>query len=101
MAITELFTTLNKMKEAVDELPELVSAEIMKRTKARTPVITGHLRDSWEYLISSNIQFTNSADYAGFIEYGTIHISPVRMLTRSINEAPSILNEILSKKGLK
>lgn len=73
------------------------SGILIAKTKQRTPVDTGNLRNSWyrgEYKRSSGsveIEINNSAEYASFVEYGT----PARewkwkdgakMLTKSLYE---------------
>lgn len=99
--LTILFDTLKSLDTAVQNVPVQVANEILARTKLRSPVQTGRLRDSWEISINtSNITISSDLEYAGFIEYGTIHISPVRMLTRSVDEADDILQGILGTKGL-
>lgn len=99
--ISELFGVMSGLQKVVQDLPSEVSAEILARTKMRTPVQSGRLRDSWSMsVIDVRTVFSSNVDYAGFVEYGTINMSPVRMLTRSVDEADDILKGILASKGV-
>lgn len=96
------------------------ASNLVVRTKEKTPVDTGNLRNSWyfeNYKRSGNkaqIEINNSADYASFIEFGT----PARpnwkwadgahMLTKSLfeieqtmpNDFDKAFTEFLKSKGL-
>jgi len=95
------------------------SGILIAKTKQRTPVDTGNLRNSWfrgDYKrqgSSASIEINNNAEYASFVEYGT----PVRrwkwqdgakMLTKSLYEMEQsmpidfdkVFTEFLKEKGL-
>ena len=99
--LSELFKTLKEYEGTLQDVPVLVADEILARTKQRTPVQSGSLRDSWSISINtSNIVISSDLEYAGFVEYGTINMSPVRMMTRSVDEADDILKGVLASKGI-
>ena len=84
-------------------------SKLLANTKARTPVDTGNLRNSWslgEYERQGNVAsigINNSAEYASIIEYGT----PKRpnwkwsvgahMLTISMNEILRDMPDLFDK----
>ena len=71
--------------------------EIVARTKLRTPVDTGALRNSWqvgdfrEKTNAYEIDILNNQEYASYVEYGTVERewkwkNGAFMLTKSLNE---------------
>lgn len=51
-----------------------------------TPVRTGLMRRSWRISAGDrSLKITNSAPYAGFIEYGTTKITPRRPLGKNVD----------------
>lgn len=95
------------------------SLYLIAKTKSRTPVDTGNLRNSWHrgnYIrqgSKASIEINNSAEYASYVEYGT----PVRrwkwqdgakMLTKSLYEMEQSMpidfdkafTEFLKQKGI-
>ena len=55
--------------------------------KARTPVDTGDLKGSWKAKLEGNgIRFNNDMYYAGWVEFGTVKMSPRAMLQSSLPE---------------
>lgn len=58
--------------------------------KDKTPVDTGRLRDGWEL---NDDEIINEVEYAGYVEYGTIHMPGAFMVERSIPEIQERLAE--------
>jgi len=95
-------------------------AILITKTKERTPVDTGNLRNSWfsgKYKREQNkaqIEINNSAEYASFVEYGTPKrpnwkwADGAKMLTKSLYEMEQSMpidfdkafTEFLKSKGL-
>lgn len=83
--------------------------KLIANTKARTPVDTGNLRNSWslgEYQrqgTSASIGINNSAEYASIIEYGTPKrpnwkwAGGAHMLTISMNELLRDMPDLFDK----
>jgi len=83
--------------------------KLIASTKARTPVDTGNLRNSWslgEYQrqgTSASIGINNSAEYASIIEYGTPKrpnwkwAGGAHMMTISMNELLRDMPELFDK----
>jgi hypothetical protein len=91
----ELETHLRKFKEQF-------GIELLERTRARTPVRTGNLRDGWGFkLKDTSIEVYNTQPYATFVEYGTDKIAPRAMLRTSLAEADQITAVAAEKAGLR
>ena len=93
---------------------------LLTKTKARTPVDTGNLRNSWSsgnYQRRGNkaqVEINNSAEYASFIEFGTPArknwkwADGAKMLTKSLYEMEQSMTidfdkaftEFLKQKGI-
>lgn len=75
--------------------------EFLARVKARTPVLTGKLQNSWGFLEEqSDIEIYNVADYASFVEFGTPKMAPRAMLQTTILESDQITDVVTNKLGL-
>lgn len=83
----------------IKDLPQFIEkfkqewmAEFLQRVKAKTPVATGTLRSAWQGEMHDTESFTVSNDtpYASYVEYGTVHMAPVGMLTSTLNEVDVI-----------
>jgi hypothetical protein len=92
---------LEQVNDSISKLVERYVEEVINRTKMKTPVDTGKLRDSW-IGTSQETQciFENSQPYAGFVEYGTVKMAPVGMLTTTLNESEQILQSLTNEVGL-
>jgi hypothetical protein len=91
----ELETHLRKFKEQF-------GIELLERTRARTPVRTGNLRDGWGFkLKDTSIEVYNTQPYATYVEYGTDKIAPRAMLRTSIAESDDIAKIAVQKAGIK
>jgi hypothetical protein len=65
---------------------------------ARTPVDTGALKASWTVRVEGNgVRIANSANYAGFVEFGTRKMAPREMMTSSLPDIQSVFIEELYK----
>lgn len=116
-----------KFKELLPEFEQFLenwmkkqSGILLIKTKERTPVDTGNLRNSWvaeNYQRQGNkaqIEINNSAEYASFIEFGTPArrnwkwADGAKMLTKSLYEMEQSMpidfdkafTEFLKQKGL-
>lgn len=70
--------------------------------KRDTPVKTGLMRKSWRVAAGDrSLKITNSAPYAGFIEYGTSRITPRKPLGRNVDGIVQNFRNNLSQKILK
>lgn len=78
------------------------SKELLDRVKARTPVITGTLRDGWEYELSQkDVAVRNRVPYASFVEYGTEKMEPRAMLRTTAAEGEEIARVAAERAGLR
>lgn len=85
----------------IDQVIDLYAQEVIERTKLKTPVQTGKLQDSWSSRVDSNtVEFRNDTDYAAYVEYGTVKMAPVGMLSTTLNESEVILQGIINQVGL-
>jgi len=87
--IDKVFAGLNNRGR---KFQEEVILEFMVRVKARTPVRTGHLQNSWGAIKrQSDVEIYNTADYAEHVEYGTDRQAPRGMLRATLLEMPEIM----------
>ena len=90
-----LDTSLRKFKREF-------GVELLERVKARTPVDTGHLQNSWGFTEKArDIEIYNTKDYAAYVEYGSEHNRPVGMLSTTLLEAEQIAAVARQKAGIK
>lgn len=90
-----LDTKLRKFKQAW-------GMEFLERVKQKTPVISGKLQNSWGFTEkATDLEIYNVADYAKFVEYGTLHMAPRGMMRTTLLEADSITKAAKQKVGLK
>lgn len=90
----------NYAKAIQDTLSESTE-RIMEEFQKECPVRTGNLRDSHSFEIgemSSSIH--NSAEYAGYVIYGTSRMSPNNYPRRALNTIVSqgVIKQILNSK---
>lgn len=65
--------------------------EFLERVRARTPVLTGALKDGWGFnMKQQSIDIWNTQDYAGYVEYGTEKMAPRAMLRTTLLESEQI-----------
>jgi len=93
--IADFITKLESFKELIPELAAAFLREQAERfvsvAKQITPVDTGAMRDSYvihdaevdEVLAAITIE--NTAEYASFVNYGTVYILPRYFWTKSVN----------------
>ena len=95
-AVRELLTVVGDFKKEFKD-------EFIQRVKRRTPVsnhplTAGTLQRGWDgEVLSDAIEITNEVEYASFVEYGTRHMSPRRMLGLTILEA-DLIADIAARK---
>ena len=80
---TKAFLALNKAKrqQALDNIGKYVNAVI----KGETPVLSGILRDSNTYKVTGDtVLFINDAEYAGYVELGTMYMFANPFIRRSL-----------------
>ena len=76
--------------------------EFLKRVKQRTPVDTGTLQGAWTATFEDkSVTIENDTPYAGYVEMGTVHHSPVGMLRTTVAEAENISEVAKERAGLK
>lgn len=83
-------TWSNQVNSAIDRSLD----EVLHRVILRTPVLTGNLQESWE---RNDNTITNTADYASYVEDGTIYQKPVGMLKTTLLEFNRILSHEMEK----
>ena len=106
--IDEFAKTLNNAsnnfeKEANKKL-DIIASKLLSKTKLKTPVDTGLLRRSWQTKRLNNLEriVFNNVRYSGFIEYGhrtrggKSFVDGQYMLTKSVEEIESELDNQLS-----
>jgi len=80
----DLKTTLRNFKREF-------GMEFLERVKAKTPVRTGHLQNSWGFTeTKTDIEIYNTAEYAEYVEYGTERMEPRAMLRATLLEREQI-----------
>lgn len=86
-----------KVKKGLEDIGKMLVPEI----KAATPVRTGNLRDSNDYEVSEKVlTLYNTAEYASFVELGTIFQTAQPFMRESIYKNISKISEIM-KSNLK
>jgi len=90
--------------EGTDITPAIARAANIARTyglglvKARTPVDTSNLKQSWKADLEGNgIRYTNGAYYAGFVENGTRKMAGRFMLADSLPDIENVFYDELAK----
>lgn len=92
--VVRLKTNLRRYKEEF-------GVELLERTRARTPVLSGALRGGWGFVQKKeSIEIYNTKDYAGYVEFGTSRMAPRAMLRTSLSEAQEISDIALKKSGV-
>jgi Bacteriophage HK97-gp10, putative tail-component len=91
----DLGTRLRKFKQAYAE-------ELLARVQRRTPVVTGDLQAGWGTTMHrESFDVWNTKEYADYVENGTPHMAPRRMLKSTIAEGEQIAEIAAAKVGLK
>lgn len=86
-----------KVKKGLEDIGKMLVPEI----KAATPVITGKLRDSNDYEVDrKELILYNTAEYASFVELGTIFQVAQPFMRETIYKNVSKISEIM-KSNLK
>jgi HK97 gp10 family phage protein len=86
-----------KVKKGLEDIGKMLVPEI----KAATPVITGKLRDSNDYQVDNKeLTLYNTAEYASFVELGTIFQVAQPFMRETIYKNVSKISEIM-KSNLK
>lgn len=90
-----------RLEASLDDFAAEWVDEFVGRVQARTPVKTGALRAGYDVQVDDNgVTVTNSQPYFWFIENGTRHISPVRMVERTLQEADQITAKVMKELDL-
>ena len=83
-----LTSAINTVAEKLDKIPNNIAEEVNRNAVPFTPVRTGRLVNSYEVKKSSGLGDDaiahNDTPYAGYQEFGTIHISPRAMYRQSV-----------------
>ena len=78
------------------------AVEMLERIRARTPVETGALKGGWgQTQRQEGFDIWNTQDYAGYVEYGTIHMAPRGMIRTTLMEKEDIAKVAKERAGLK
>jgi hypothetical protein len=90
-----LDTKLRKFKTAW-------GVEFMERVKARTPVDSGHLQNSWGFVEkATDLEIYNTMPYASSVEFGTDKMAPRGMMQSTLLESEQITKVAKEKVGIK
>lgn len=90
----DLKTTLRNFKREF-------GMEFLERVKAKTPVRTGHLQNSWGFTEKrDDLEIYNTAEYAEYVEYGTERMEPRAMLRATLLEKDQIA-EVAAQRSQK
>ena len=87
---------LRDMKKNKAQALEEIGARVERRAKELVPVDTGFLRSSINHQVAGNVLHINAdADYASFIEFGTMRMTAQPYLLPAVREVqpqiPSIM----------
>jgi len=75
--------------------------EFMERVKEKTPEKSGRLKESYYFTQKQEgIEFASLEDYFKYVEHGTVHMAPRRMVGRTLLEEDEI-TEIAMRKAKK
>lgn len=75
----------NNITPAIAKAAHIAKAYGEGLIKARTPVDTSRLKNSWKLKLEGNgIRINNDTPYAGFVEFGTVKMAPRLMMTSSM-----------------
>jgi hypothetical protein len=100
--MADIDKVLPGLKTRLRKFKQEYGMEFMERVKARTPVRSGHLQNSWGFdMKATDISIYNVADYASYINDGTPYIQPHRMLETTMLEHDDIAAVAAQKAGLK
>lgn len=94
----------NDFKNFMQDFLSLKGQEVIAKTRLRTPVDTGALRNSWQLSKVEQkgnkyeVEISSNMDYASFVEYGTVerkwkYKDGVYMLTKSINDVEQKIHQ--------
>ncbi|MDP4299926.1 hypothetical protein [Leptothrix discophora] len=74
------------------------SLEFKERVEDKTPVVTGNLKNGY-FIVNkqSGFEFSNIEEYFGYVENGTLHFAPRRMVGRTLLEAEDISQVAMEK----
>lgn len=87
----------NKTKKFIEEWMK----EFQARVTAKTPVLTGHLKEGWRTDITpTDATLSNTEDYAIYVELGTVHMAPRAMVHTTMMENEQITQIAKDKAGL-
>lgn len=103
---------LNDLDKFMKDFVNSEGQEVIAKTKLRTPVDTGALRNAWQtdnYRKEGNsysIDFYNGMDYASFVEYGTVERNwkwknGAFMLSKSLNDVQNKIHNDFETKFTK
>lgn len=99
--MADLKQVILEMKKKVEGIPQVFADIFVERVKARTPVLSGTLQKAWgTELTPQAVVIKNDVPYAGFVEYGTVHMSPRGMMRATILERDQIMAEATQKVKL-
>lgn len=83
-------SNLNKVEARFQQL-------FLEAVQAKTPVVTGKLRDGFQL---ENGTLVNYVHYAGYVEFGTSYTRPVGMVSTTILEAPQLFQQAVEESDL-
>ena len=87
-------------KEKINQGWEEIGQTLVADIKAATPVITGHLRDSNDYQVlddTCELVLYNTAEYASFVELGTIFQVAQPFIRETVYKDISKITEIMKR----
>ena len=100
--MADIDNVLAGLKTRLRKLKQEYGLEFMERVKARTPVRTGHLQNSWGFRMKlTDIDIYNVQPYASFVEYGSLYQAPRGMMRATMLEHGDILAIAARRAGMK
>lgn len=74
------------------------AGEFKERVEAKTPVVTGDLKKGYGITRKqTGFALWNTQSYFPFVEHGTAHMAPRRMVGRTLLEADDITRKVLKE----
>jgi len=94
--------TFVEIKSKLRRFKEEYAVEMLERIRARTPVLSGALKGGWgQTQRQDGFEIYNTQDYAGYVEYGTVHMAPRAMIRTTLVEKEQIKEVAFEKAGIK
>lgn len=91
MAKGEIDQVFTNLKTRLRLYKREFGMEVLERTRARTPVVTGEMKAGWGFTEkATELEFWNVSDHSAYVEFGTPTQAPQAPLRRTLLEANEI-----------